>query len=149
MSNRENIIDKILRILGNNWKAVLLIPILVFLWNFKDRLLGTEKLKTLSSDGATISDEVAQNIASALFSAMADIGTDEDLIFSSLRGLSKADFAKVYNAFGLKCYEPTTGQFDPLGVIGFDMDLVAWLTSELSASELERLKRELPFVFSD
>ncbi len=144
VKNLNNILDKIISFVFNNAKLVILFIVGGVFYKFYNR--GKKHLKKFSTVGSTITDEGAQNIASSLFSAMADLGTDEDLIYSSLKGLSKADFAKVYNAFGFKPYLPHLGMEDEY--FGTDYDLVSWLTFELSASELEKLKSELPFIFS-
>ncbi|WP_035677916.1 hypothetical protein [Flavobacterium limnosediminis] len=85
----------------------------------------------------------AKNIAEKLYNAMKDSGTDEDLIFNSLQGLSLTQFAQVIQAFGKRSYNSLYGNqinWNPLfGSLPLE-PLQVWLKSELSAKSYETLR---------
>lgn len=71
-------------------------------------------------------------------------GTDTNAVYAELTGISQNDYVKIYEAFGLRSYNPITGE----GSIGFaKLDLTEWLTAELSNSEFAKLRQLLPNVF--
>lgn len=84
-------------------------------------------------------------IAKQLHEAMRTTGTDEDLIFESLTGLSQTQFGSVVKAFGLKPYNKYTG--NQMGVIGISLpklNLKAWLKYELSEKQYKTLRYKFP-----
>ncbi len=142
MARNKNIVNKVLGLISTYWKAFLLIPfVFLFLRFFKPK-----KFVGLSSDGATISDDESKRIATVLYSAMGSFGTDTEVIFNALKGITKANFSKVYNSFGLRYYNPIFG-VDSDVLFGDKRDLWHWLNSELSFSEMEKLKQIAPLIF--
>lgn len=85
---------------------------------------------------STITGTEANAIAQKQYSAMADLGTNEDLLFASLRNLNGADLIKVYNAFGTKNYAASGSWFG----IGYPLDLFGWYTEELGSSDLAKMR---------
>lgn len=88
------------------------------------------------ASAGTITGTEAAAIAQKQFSAMADLGTNEDLLFSSLRNLNGADLIKVYNAFGTKSYAASGSWFG----VGYPLDLFGWYTEELGSSDLAKMR---------
>lgn len=87
--------------------------------------------------GSSITSDDAKRYAIALYDAMKDVGTDEDVI-KQIRGyIGTADALRlVYNAFGKKPY----GVFGAPAYSWFpssDYDLKGWLHKELSGKELK------------
>ncbi|WP_156102313.1 hypothetical protein [Muricauda sp. MAR_2010_75] len=93
--------------------------------------------------GSSLSEFEAKQKADALFTAMRNMGTDEDLIYSVFEGLTQADYAKVYNAFGLRPYNSHLGEAS--ANLSKERDLNFWLLSELSSSERNKLEEIVGF----
>ena len=91
------------------------------------------------ADGSTptLSNTEIQSIANTQFSAMADLGTNEALLFSSIKNLSGADLVRVFQAFGIKSYSLTGSWFG----IGYDLDLFGWYKEELGESDLKKMRQ--------
>ena len=85
----------------------------------------------------TFTQQEAQTIADRLYFAMADIGTDENLLFSSLQNLSAQELIMVYNAYGTRSYAYSGSWFG----IGYPLDLFGWFNKELSGNDLNRMKQ--------
>lgn len=85
---------------------------------------------------ASITDTEAAAIAQKQFSAMADLGTNEQILYSSLANLNGADLVKVYNAFGTKSYAATGSWFG----VGYPLDLFGWYSEELDSSEAAKMR---------
>jgi hypothetical protein len=90
-------------------------------------------------DGSSlgVSATQIQSIANTQFSAMADIFTNEALLFSSLQNLSGADLIRVFQAFGLKPYAGTGSWFG----VGYSLDLFGWYKEELGGSDLIKMRQ--------
>lgn len=90
----------------------------------------------------------AANIADKLYNAMKSIGTDEDLIFNSLQGVSQTQFGQVIQAFGKKSYNSTYGNqinYSPwAGNLPLE-PLQVWLKSELSDQSYETLRQKYSY----
>ncbi|WP_407264987.1 hypothetical protein R5N98_15130 [Tenacibaculum maritimum] len=120
--------------------GILIIPILIYLlfkWakgSFSKGGIYSE----LDTDGATITDLQAKSIAEGLYESMYSMGTDEERIYGLLRGISPANFSKVYNAFGVRGYNEYFGYWDSL-LFAVDLDLIQWLYNELNDSEIRQL----------
>jgi len=96
---------------------------------------------------STIDLESANSYADQLFQAMANTGTKENEIYSVLeRVKTKANYNKVYNAFGKRKYIPGFGVYDAF--FGNEHNLTIWLSSELNSSEQKKLNDLYPFVFN-
>lgn len=93
--------------------------------------------------GVTITQNQAKNIATGLYQAMADPGTDEQAIFNLLKGKTPQDFTLISNEFGLVRYLYGADG----GFIGPKRNLAYWLTEELNVSEMVKLKQIMPGVF--
>lgn len=84
-------------------------------------------------------------IANQLYEAMRGMGTDEDVIFETLTGLTQNQFGSVVKAFGLKSYNRYTG--NQKGIIGIDLPkygLKTWLRYELSEKQYKTLRYKFP-----
>lgn len=101
----------------------------------------------LDESGALISDIRANSIAEALYNSMNQLGTDEAVIFESFKGLNDGDFAKVYNAFGLRPFIEFIGVGTDDNMLGVNMDLIGWLKHDLTSSEYISLRRAFPSFF--
>ena len=88
------------------------------------------------NSSAKISKTEALAIANKQFSAMADLGTNEQLLFSSLNGLNGADLVLVFDAFGQKNYASTGSWFGA----GSSLDLFGWYSEELDGSDLAKMR---------
>lgn len=98
----------------------------------------TPKDEALSS----LTDIQASSIADVLHVAMNQYGTDEDSIFNAINGFtSESDYNKIYNAFGVRSYDPDFG-FNAFHSLGEEHNLSQWLHSELSSSEVESIKNQ-------
>jgi len=124
-----------------------LLLIIVFAF-FKNSVLDffspqDKSFKSLSVYGSTISDLEAKEYAERLYTYMAQFfGTNEAGIFDVFKHLySKGDFAKVYNNFGLKPYDDLFGLSAYNESWGENLDLLSWLSYELSSSDFEKLKK--------
>ena len=101
---------------------------------------GEVDLPTDPSSGTglfTFTQQEAQTIANRLYYAMADIGTDESLLFSSLQNLTAQQLIQVYNAYGTRPYAYTGSWFG----IGYPLDLFGWFNKELGRNDLQRMKQ--------
>ena len=101
---------------------------------------GEVDLPTDPSSGTglfTFTQQEAQTIADRLYYAMADIGTDESLLFSSLQNLTAQQLIQVYNAYGTRPYAYTGSWFG----IGYPLDLFGWFNKELGRNDLQRMKQ--------
>lgn len=76
------------------------------------------------------------SIARSQYAAMDRIGTDEDVLFDSLEGLSANDLKRVFNAFGVKKYMLFGGS----ALFAKPLDLFGWYREELNGSELKRMR---------
>lgn len=109
---------------------------------FTDKSKGETPFEDVEVDDTkvTISDSVANAYANQLYGAMANAGTDEDVIYAIMQKLQKKDdFRKVYNKFGKRSYvgkltggSPTAldkwlGNYD-------DFDLIQWFNEEVGYS---------------
>jgi len=93
----------------------------------------------VGAGGATITENKAKAIAENLYTAMYDFGTDEDSIYFNLKGLTPADFAKVFLAFGKRAY---LGVGDGW-IFGEKRDLIDWFAQELD----DEMRKELEDLY--
>jgi hypothetical protein len=88
----------------------------------------------------------AKNVATVLYDAMKDNGTDEEVIIEALKTVNQSQFAQVIAAFGKLNYNTITGNqynFNPFEVLP-KLGLKVWLKEELSAKEYAILKLKYP-----
>jgi len=88
------------------------------------------------NSSAKITATEATAIATKQHTAMAELGTNEQLLFSSLNGLNGADLVKVFDAFGQKNYAATGSWFGT----GYSLDLFGWYSEELDGSDLAKMR---------
>lgn len=96
--------------------------------------------------GSTITDQQANAFANGLYTAMAQLGTDEESIqniFAQLK--TQANYNKVSNAFGQRGYNITTGLGDDL-LFNTPFNLGQWLRYELSSTEIQKLTTLFPNI---
>ena len=80
--------------------------------------------------------------------AVNQFGTDEELIFETLKSLSSSEIKKLFKGFGFRYYNQLTGQYSLISILeGFavarQMDLKEILLNELSSDDIENLKNIL------
>lgn len=68
-------------------------------------------------------------------------GTDENLIFETLTGVSQAQFGLIQKAFGLKNYNRILG-YNTIG--GTKLPLKTWLKEELNDQDYNLLRKRYP-----
>lgn len=137
-------------------KEVIFVLGLFMVWCLRRRLLniGTpggenphvesnvEVIDGVDLKKSTLTETEAKNKAEKLFKAMnVFFGTDEDVIFEELKGLTKEDYALVHYQFGKRKYNIFLGEHNMLGT---PMDLNNWLINELTTTELKQLKELNP-----
>jgi len=72
-----------------------------------------------------------QSIAAMQYQAMAQFGTDEELLVRSLEGLGAEDLKAVYNEFGLRPnFMGDSGEY-----FGRDLDLFGWYAEDLDPTD--------------
>lgn len=90
----------------------------------------------------------AKNVASSLYEAMKDSGTDEETILEVLKTVNQAQFAQVVTAFGRLSYNKTLGNqynVNPLEALP-KVDLKGWLYNELSTKDYAILRSKYPSI---
>lgn len=88
----------------------------------------------------------ALHVATSLYDAMKNMGTDREAIFEILKTVSQAQFTEVKTAFGKLNYNPVTGDqrnYNPFSVLT-KYDLKFWLKSELSNADYIQLRNKYP-----
>lgn len=88
----------------------------------------------------------AMNVATNLYDAMKNMGTDREAIFEILKTVNQSQFGQVITAFGKLNYNPVTGDqrnYNPFGVLT-KYDLKFWLKSELSNADYIQLRNKYP-----
>ena len=107
--------------------------------NNRDNKVVKDDLKKLNKDDSTkqkISDSQAKSLASGLFTAMDNYGTDEDAIYSIFRKVKNdADVLAVIKAYGTKTLT-VTGLWTSDDYTG---DLAGSLRQELSPGDMNRI----------
>ncbi len=97
--------------------------------SLKDTVIQNENLTITSSDAALF--------ANTLYGAMLDIGTDEEIIFSTMDKVkSKDDMLLVIKTFGMKQYLWGARA----AFLGQDYNLIGWLRFELNDKEIAKIK---------
>lgn len=89
----------------------------------------------------------AKVVATGLYNAMKDSGTEEEAIFEILKPVNQAQFAQVVIAFGKRSYNTYTGNqynFNPFAALA-QLDLKTWLNEELSAKDYAILRNKYPY----
>lgn len=82
---------------------------------------------------------VYKRIAQQQFDAMNLFGTDEKLLFDSLRGLNNDDLKQVYKEFGTR--KPDLKLNVPFGTeFGDASDLFVWYRAELDNADLNKMR---------
>lgn len=96
--------------------------------------------KQRSESGSTISDSMAVGIANRLWDAFKlPMWTKDAQVFEELDRLNNtSDFNKVYNRFGVRSYNMTTGSWAWSYFRKYD--LVEIMVNELDSSEVEKLR---------
>ena len=97
--------------------------------SLKDTVIQKENLTITPSDAALF--------ANTLYGAMLDIGTDEEIIFSTMDKVkSKDDMLLVIKTFGMKQYLWGARA----AFLGQDYNLIGWLRFELNDKEIAKIK---------
>ena len=144
-----------IKTLSKNWTVILVAGLGIMAvagWNLKTIIDELKNFLSPNGDvdqekseaGTTLSDTAATILAETLYDAMEGTGTDEQNIFLAFRKMAnRADFNKVYNAFGKRQYSRTWGnQGDPLTSSKYD--LLQWLAYELTNEERDKLVQDNP-----
>lgn len=128
---------------------LIVIAVLAFVFLGKDKLSAWyDDLFKKPSEGG-VGGEVEDNStadnfngnsdAQALYNAMCDVGTEEQVVLDIFKFRSGAELVEIYEAFGSPRYIPLYG----LGTVtGEKTDLFGWIKSEFSGKELEQLKKD-------
>ena len=86
----------------------------------------------------------AFTVATDLYEAMKDSGTDEEAVVYILKTVTAAQFDQVFEKFGRLNYNPLLGnQYSVWGNLD-KYDLKGWLKNELSPAEYANWKRKYP-----
>lgn len=96
-------------------------------------------------DAGDVNGFNAHNVATNLYLAMKDTGTDSKAIVRILTNVTNSQFPLVVKAFGSLPYNKTLG--NQYGVPGFPLDrypLKVWLYEELDDSDYRILKLKYP-----
>lgn len=96
-------------------------------------------------DDPVIDSVTAKTKAEQLFNAMRNPGTEEQMIYDVLSGLTYNDFVLISNAFGKRYYDKTIG-VDGGWLFNDKLSLHEWLLQELDNGELEELENYMPNV---
>jgi hypothetical protein len=127
-------------------KPIITLIIVIFIWfrynDLKRFFLNFFNYKP-DDTKSSLTITKAKSIADSLYAAMSDFGTDEESIFKLLQGLSEDDYKHVYNMFGLRSYNSVIGTRSG-SLLGDDVNLNIWLSSELSTSDFNKLKNLFP-----
>lgn len=127
--------------LQNNWQWILGFGTVGFFgWLVYDKFFSNDNIQLKNNPNqpaSALSSFEARKIADTLFNAMDGDGTDEDLIFNSLNGLTYNDFVRVSNAFGVRTYYGGLFQAEDLG-------LYEWLREELNTNDLQKINAIAP-----
>jgi len=131
-------------------KALLIITLLVWLvYAFFFKKKGVEPQDNAQDTMKTVKDEAKTSgkltfsesqltiAANSLLGAMDKLGTDEETIFSIFQKYNKYELDFIYASFGIVRY-------DGMGkgkIIGSDLDLVGWLSRELSSAKYLELRK--------
>ena len=128
-----------------NFKLIAIVLLVGYIY-LSNVLFGRDNNLSLPSAGSYLTDAQAHLIAENLYNAMASVGTDEKAIFSEFSKIkTTADFGKVSNAFGTRQYSTFWGNVgDP--VTSDRLNLVQWLSHELTASEQAALSAKFPHL---
>jgi hypothetical protein len=115
------------------WIAIALIAVVVLLY----RIFSPKDFKKLPVNEWKLSYPVTryQSIVADLINSMYGLGTDETLLFSSLKNLNVDDLKMVYNEFGFRKLGDTNWTKT---VTEESKDLISWLKEELSGADLVR-----------
>tara|TARA_R110002051_G_scaffold257435_5_gene316440 strand:+ start:29657 stop:30097 length:441 start_codon:yes stop_codon:yes gene_type:complete len=135
-------VQKVVTVVRKNWQPILIGIAVIYFWSFIKGLFSFSSEKGIDikmpESGSRITASQAKRYSDRLYIAMKDIGTDEEEIYSVLFGLTDSDFASIFNSFGLKRYFEGGGVSSE-GFVGVDRDLLYWLRSELSKSDLDKI----------
>jgi hypothetical protein len=142
-----------IKTISKNWTVILVAGLGIMAiagWNLKtiiDEIKGflspnSDVDQVKSESGSTLSDTAASILAETLYDAMEGTGTDEHTIYLAFKKMAnRADFNKVYNAFGKRQYSRTWGNVgDP--VTSSRYDLIQWLAYELTNEERNKLVQD-------
>lgn len=151
MNNPLAIANKGVDVVKDNIKPIVTVGATIAALYIGYRLYQSWNPTGLSIDSrkepSNITTSNAATIAERLYQAMYAAGTDEKAIYAALEGLNHNDFVKVAKEFGLRSYFYITGEAPVFDWMGAKLNLVEWLTQELSTEEMARLKQILPEVF--
>lgn len=105
-----------------------------------------DKFTPKGDSESTLSESQAVDIANGLHIAMDKVGTDEEAIVEALKDLTPDDYARVFNAFGLRGYVAELGYG---GFFGFETkySLSSWLKAELDNSYIVDFKERFKDKF--
>lgn len=101
---------------------------------FNPKVIADTLYEAMKSTGKSVGSTVGLSI-----------GTDKEVIFDILAGISQAGFASVVKAFGLKPYNKTTGnQLFLIWQTPTKYGLKTWLKEELPTKDYLLLQKKYP-----
>ena len=115
---------------------------------------GTFSKQPVDQTRTTISDQTAKNYAENMYQAFNyDWGTDNTILNAIFSKINSEDFKQIYNAFGTRTYNQLAGgtpngdwwNLTTYGIYD-DLDLVAWLNTELDNFDTALKKKARPIV---
>lgn len=114
----------------------------IFVLAISQSIKGKNSVMYLDDTGAQSQPVFdSKSVAETLHEAMKNTGTDEDMVFEALTGISPVEFASVIKAFGYRLYNTYTGT-SYMAVNKYP--LKTWLKEELSESDYKTLKNNFP-----
>lgn len=90
------------------------------------------KALNINQNALSFARGIYKEIAERQYDAMLGAGTDEKILFDSLKGLNADDLKTVFMDFGLRA-----SLLDPVGYTR--KDLIQWYEKELGSSDLKRM----------
>jgi len=129
----------------NNLLAILILLLVIFLIIFLRKFYywifpPEESPIDMETNGATLTDAEAKDLADILFEAMNDIGTDTDkidMVYDKVKD-NLANLGKVNNAFGRRKYAVWGNFFGLADLFGKSYSLRVWLNLEESGKALQK-----------
>lgn len=140
---------KAITVAKNNWKPILVVgSVALGSYLVYDKFIKNHKIlefdKTQSP--TTLTEQEAKQLAASLYGAMKSVGTNKQDIKSILANKTKNDFVAIVNAFGKKSYATFGAPTIPIPFIYDELNLIEWLSAELSKSEFEEIAIVAPEI---
>lgn len=122
--------------------TIVLCVVAYYLLGFLKRIVLSISYR-FKSVGSSMTDESAKSAVTYLLDAFDNVMpyTPFNGVLDVFQGKSIEDYYKVFNAFGMKSRD----FFGTNTIFGTDKDLTEWITLELSSTQKEELKTQIPW----